>query len=267
MVESIRAYVLLSGIWVRSTMAYRTSFVIMTVSQFAITFVDFVALLVMFSRVDQLGGFSLSEIALLYGTSSLALGVADLALGNIEHLGRRVRDGSFDQMLIRPVPALVSMCADRFALRRVGRVGQGALVLGWALLNAPVDWTAARVVMTMAMVLSATLIFASIFVLGGAIQFWSSDSAEVANAFTYGGNFLTQYPMAIYPAELVRGVTFLIPVAFVNWYPTLYLLDRPDPFGFPSVLRFLSPAVAVLVVAVTGLVWRTGLRRYRSTGS
>jgi ABC-2 type transport system permease protein len=248
-------------------MAYRTSFIIMTLSQFGITVIDFLAVIVMFTHVSKLGGFRLPEVALLYGTASLSFGLSDLAVGNIEHLGRRVRQGTFDQMLVRPIPTIVSMAADQFALRRIGRILQALLVLGWALAHVHVDWSVGRVAMLPLMIVSGAVIYAAVFVLGAAVQFWSSDSAEVANAFTYGGNFLAQYPMTIYPADLVRGMTFVIPMAFVNWYPTLYVLGRADPLGLPTVLRYLSPVIAIVVVMFAWLAWREGVRRYRSTGS
>ncbi|MDQ3165867.1 MAG: ABC transporter permease, partial [Actinomycetota bacterium] len=69
------------------------------------------------------------------------------------------------------------------------------------------------------------------------------------------------------PAEVVRSVTFIVPLAFVNWYPALYLLDVEDPFGLPSVLQYASPVAAVLAAAAAAVAWRAGVRRYRSTGS
>jgi len=94
-----------------------------------------------------------------------------------------------------------------------------------------------------------------------------TDPWMACNAFTYGGNTITQYPMTIFPRELLKGLTFVVPLAFVNWYPCLYLLDRPDPFGMPSWFSVLSPVVAALTLLVAGLVWRSGVRHYTSTGS
>ena len=99
------------------------------------------------------------------------------------------------------------------------------------------------------------------------IQRKPGDANEVANAFTYGGNTITQYPMTVYPREVVTGLTLLIPLAFVNWYPALYVLDRPDPFGYPDWLRFASPVAAIVLMSIALLVWRTGVRHYASTGS
>jgi ABC-2 type transport system permease protein len=116
-------------------------------------------------------------------------------------------------------------------------------------------------------VVCGTAIFVGLFVLGAAFQFVSSDASEVANAFTYGGNAMTQYPLTIYPTEVVKALTFLVPVAFVNWYPALFILDVPDPLGLPDWLRFAAPVAAVVVCSLAALGWRAGVRRYRSTGS
>ncbi len=257
----------IAGAWVRAGFTYRTSFVVLTSTGMILTFLDFAIILIMFSHLDALGGFTLTQIAVLYGLSGFAIGVADLLLGNAEMLGQRVRDGTLDQMLVRPVPALVQVAADRFALRRVGRVLQSGAVLGWGLSAAPIDWTPLRVLVLASALVCGSLIFASLFVLGGAFQVFAGDASEVANAFTYGGNTLTQYPLAIYPVEVVRAVTFIVPLAFVNWYPALYVLGVDDPFDLPAAFQVASPVVAALFVAVAALTWRTALRHYRSTGS
>lgn len=265
--DALRAYGLLARTWVRVSMAYRTSFAILTVAQFVVTGLDFLAIVIMFANIDALGGFSLAEVAFLYGGAGVCLGLADLVLGNIEHLGNKIRLGTFDAMMIRPVPLYAQVCADEFALRRLGRIAQATVVLGWSIAALDLDWTPLKVAMVGYLVVCGTAIFLAIFTLGAAFQFWTQDAAEAANAFTYGGSTLTQYPLTIYPVEAVKALTFLVPVAFVNWYPALYILDRPDPFGLPAALQFSSPVAGLALCLLAGLAWRTGVRRYRSTGS
>lgn len=263
----LRAYLLISVMWVRVSMTYRTSFVILTLGQFFITGLDFVAILVMFANVDRLGGFGLAEIAFLYGGSSLCLGLADLALGNIERLGNRIRMGTVDAMMVRPVPLFAQTCADEFSLRRLGRISQAFIVFAWSVVALHLDWNLGKALMVPYLVVFGTLIFLGLFTLGAAFQFWTTDGSEAANAFTYGGNTLAQFPLTIYPPAAVKALTFIVPIAFVNWYPSLFILDRPDPLGLPAVLRFASPVAAVVVCVLAALAWRTGVRRYRSTGS
>ncbi|MRT44710.1 transporter, partial [Xylella fastidiosa subsp. multiplex] len=83
----------------------------------------------------------------LYGLSVTSFGAADLLLGSMDVLGSRIRDGSFDILLLRPVPVLAQIGADHFALRRLGRITQGALVLGWAMWSVDVDWSVGKLLL------------------------------------------------------------------------------------------------------------------------
>ncbi|UED88516.1 ABC transporter permease [Streptomyces profundus] len=253
--------------WIRSSLTYRTSFVISTLANVAITFLDFVAVLLMFSHIETLGGFGLPEMALLYGSASLALGAADLLLGNMERVGTRIRDGSLDVLLVRPVSVFAQVAADRFELRRMGRVLQAVAVLAWALPRVDVDWSFGAVALLVVTLVSGAVIFGAIFTLGAAFQFWAQDATQVLNAFTYGGNTLLRYPPTIFGRELVRGVTFVVPLAFVNWLPVLRLVGQDDPLGLPGWVDFLSPLVACALCGLGALAWRSAVRSYRSTGS
>jgi ABC-2 type transport system permease protein len=263
----LRAYGLIVAMWIRSTMAYRASFVMTAFGNFAATAFDFVTILLMFSHVDALGGYTLGEIAFLYGASGTAFGLADLVMGSMNRLGRRVRDGTLDTMLVRPVPVLAQVAADRFALRRLGRITQGLLIFGYGVLVLDIEWTPLRVLMVPLMLLSGAAIFSALYVAGAAFQFWAQDASEVQNSFTYGGNTLLQYPPGLFAKDLVRGVTFVVPLAFVNWLPALYVLGRPYPLDVPQWLAFLPPVVAAVCCRLAALAWRVGLRSYRSTGS
>ncbi len=248
-------------------MAYRTSFTIMTVAQFVVCGLDFVAIVIMFGSIDALGGFSLAEVAFLYGGAGLCLGMADLLLGNIERLGTKVRMGTFDTMLIRPVPLFAQMCADEFALRRIGRIAQAAVVLAWSVTTLDLDWTPAKVLMLGYLVVCGTAIFVAFFTLGAALPVLDLRRVRGANAFTYGGNTFAQFPLTIFRPSWCKAVTFVIPLAFVNWYPSLFILGRGDPFGLPEAFQFAAPVAAVALGLLASAAWSTGVRRYRSTGS
>ena len=258
-------YLRIARLWVRASLTYRTSFAIMTASSFVMTFLDFVAIALMFHVIDRLGGFELWEVALLYGASGIGIGVADMLIGSVELIGQHIRTGTLDAMLVRPVPLLVQVCADRFALRRLGRITQTLIVFGYG--AAHVDWTAPKVGVAVLMVAGAVAIFFSLFVGVSCVQFWTHDATEVANAFTYGGNTMTQYPLTIFPVEVAKSLTFVFPIAFTNWYSCLYLLDRTDPFGAPGWFALLPLPVGAVLVALALTVWRTGVRTYTSTGS
>jgi ABC-2 type transport system permease protein len=261
----VRGYSDIARMWTRAAMSYPTSFWMMAFSAFVVGGLDFVGIWIMFHTVDALGGWSLKEIAFLYGATGFGLAMADMVVVRIERLGQLIRTGRLDAMFLRPLPLLPQVLADEVALRRLARIAQSVVVLVVACTF--VDWTPAKALVTASMLVSGSVIFFAVFIGFACIQFWTSDASEVANAFTYGGNTITQYPMTVFPREVVTGLTFLLPLAFVNWYPALYVLGRSDPYGFPDWLRFASPVAAILLMTAALLVWRTGVRHYTSTGS
>jgi len=120
--------------------------------------------------------------------------------------------------------------------------------------------------MLVAMVPAAIVIFGSVWVVGGCLSFWTTDGGEFTNAFTYGGNFLAQYPVDILSAWLRRFLAYIVPLAFVCYFPALYILGKRDPLGLPRVVDFLSPVVALTAALIAGFVWRFAVRHYRSAG-
>ncbi|MFE6890279.1 ABC transporter permease [Streptomyces sp. NPDC057694] len=258
---------MVSGAWIRSTMTYRASFALTAFGNFAMTGLEFCSILLMFSQVDRLGGYTLPEIAFLYGTAGASFGLADLAAGSLGKTGQRVRDGTLDVFLVRPAPVLVQLAADQFALRRMGRISQGLVVLVWSAVALDVTWTPVKVLLVPLLVISGAAIFVAVFIAGAAFQIVAQDAAEVQNAATFGGNTLLQYPPTVFGDNLLRGVTFVLPLAFVNWVPALYILGRPYPLDLPWWVAFAPPLVAAGCLAAAGCAWRVSLRGYRSTGS
>ena len=107
-------------------------------------------------------------------------------------------------------------------------------------------WTAAKLLYMPVVMLSNLVFFGGLFMTGAAITFWTVESIEVINIFTYGGTEMISYPMDIYPAWLCNFFTFVIPAIFFNYYPALYILDKPDPLGMPAFAPFLAPFAGAL---------------------
>jgi ABC-2 type transport system permease protein len=256
----------LVGAHVRSQLQYRTSLALEFVGVFVITFLDFVAILILFEQVPALGGWTVEEVAFLYGVAGLAFALSDLAVGHLDTFPQSIRDGTFDLVLVRPLGSLIQIVASDFALRRLGKVAQALLVLAVVLPRLEVEWSAGRVAIVPLAVVCGAVIFSAVWVGLATIAFWVVDSIEFVNAFTYGGSFLTQYPISIFGSWVRRLLAFVIPMAFVCYFPALYVLDKPDELGLPYWLRFASPLVAVVALAAAGLLWRNAVRHYRSAG-
>ncbi|GAA3548554.1 ABC transporter permease [Nonomuraea rosea] len=261
----VRTYFLLAWTWTRAAAAYPASFVLMIVLGFVIAALDVAVILVIFANTTTLAGFSRDEVIFLYGTASLSFTLCDTFFSNLDRISQHIKAGTLDTFLIRPVSAWIQLATDRFNANRAGRILQAALVLGYSIAALDLGWR--RAWMIPVMVVTGLVIFTALWTIGGALQFVLTDAPEVSSSFTYGTHQLSQYPLSIYARDLVAGVTYVFPLAFINWQPGLYVLGRDDPFGTPGFMRFLGPAAALVLTLLAAVAWRQGLRHYRSTGS
>ncbi|MFL6144065.1 MAG: ABC transporter permease [Labedaea sp.] len=252
---------------VRAQTEYRTSFVVDLVASALATTLDLVTVFVLFRVRGELGGFGGREVLLMAGLSTCAFPIADLAVGSIDRLRYYVRSGLFDTVLIRPLSALGQLVAMDFAPRRVGRVVQGLLVYLIALSLADVPWTPARVLLAVMTPLAGAVLFASLLIAGATVAFWWVESGEIAASVTYGGKDFASYPITVYGGLFRQLFAFGLGFAFVGYLPALALLGRSDPLGTPGWLHWCAPLVAALAASGALLLWRTGIRHYRSTGS
>jgi len=266
-VADLSAYRQLVRAQVRSQMQYRASFAIDLAGTAVVTFLEVAVILILFRVTPSLGGFTLREALLVAALAGLGFNVADLCVGNIERIRLYVRTGLLDSILIRPRAVLAQLILTDFTPRRVGQVFQATVVFVVAAVLAPIDVTPAHAVLLLLSPLYGAVYFMGIFVGGATVAFYWIESGEFANAFTYGGRTFSMYPVSIYSGLFRRVFAYGLGFAFVAYYPALTLLDRPDPLGAPSWLGWCTPAVSAASAAVGAVLWRTGIRHYRSTGS
>lgn len=265
--ETLGAYRRLVGVRLRSDMQYRTSFALSFIVAFLLTGLDFVVILLLFRTVDSLASWTLPEIAVLYGIAGMAFSIADLVVGATGTLSERIRSGTFDQLLIRPIGPLWQMSADEFYLRRFGRLAQTATILIIGLSRVDVDWTIAKIGVVVFAIPTGAVIFGAVFVAASTVSFWFVSANEAASAFTYGGQTIAQYPMDVFAGWLRRFALFVVPVAAVAYLPALFVLDVPNVMNLPTVIQLGGPVIALVAALLARQLWRIALRHHRSTGT
>lgn len=269
MLHSFDLYRRLIGVQIRSQMHYRSGIVLEMIGIALSTILGFLTLALIFQRFGSIAGWSLAEVAFLYSLVEAAFGLMDLIFSGFDpqNFGRQVRLGRFDQIMLRPVSLTLQVLGSEFVLRRIGRISQGLVVFVLALSWLHVHWNAAKILYMPVIFISMVAFFGGLFIIGAAITFWTVESIELINIFTYGGSEMMSYPMHIYQDWLRYFFTYVIPAIFLLYYPTLYILDKPDPFHFPAFAPFLSPLAAMLVLAAALAFWQYGIRHYQSTGT
>lgn len=265
--EYLSLYWMLVWARARGQMRYKVSFILLLIGSTFAVLIDLIEILVIFRFLRTLAGWTLPEVALLYGFATSSFAIAEAVAQGFDAFHRNVVQGTFDRVLVRPLGAFFQVFSSDLGVRRIGRIAQGLVVLGIAVGTLDIAWSFDRALVFAMTLVCGTLIFFSFFVIGAASSFWTIQANEAVNIFTHGGSFVTAYPADVFAGWLRRFMTFVVPLAFINYYPTLYLLGKPDPLGLPDWTRLLSPVAALFLLLVARFVWSRGVRHYQSTGS
>jgi ABC-2 type transport system permease protein len=269
MLHTLSIYRRLIGVQIRSQMQYRFAFLMDIMATALVVLLEFSSLALVFERFDNIKGWALGEVAFLYGLVEFSFGLMDMIFSGFDpqNFGQEIRRGTFDQLLLRPVNITMQVMGREFVLRRLGRVILGAAIFVFALTLTDVTWTWGKLLYLPFVIVGMVFFFGGLFIIGATITFWTIESIEVMNILTYGGSFLISHPMHIYTDWMRRFFTYIVPAIFLNYYPALYFLNKPDPFNFPAFAPFLSPLVGLLVLGAALAFWRFGRQHYQSTGS
>ena len=266
-IQDIRVAFRIAALRLRGQMQYRSSFFMQIFGNFTVNFAEIIVLWALFQHFHNLGGWNLQEVVFLHGLSMVMFSLGDTVSNGIQTVPDLIRDGNFDRTLVRPMSAYIQSTVNEVSLRHIGHLAQGILLLGIGIATVDTTWTLPKVTYMVVVIIAGCALFTAVFTIEAIISFWTVNSIEAINAFTYGGSDLGQYPLHIFQRGLRFIFLVLIPIGFLTYYPSLYFLDKPDQLGLPSFAPFIAPFAAAGFCLVVGLGWSIAIRHYRSTGS
>jgi len=263
----LQLYFSLISAGLRSQMQYKISFILRVAGHLVITTSEFIAIVFIFGKFSHIKGWSLWEVGLLYGMTSVSFALAEMFGRGFHVFDGMIRLGTFDRVLLRPTGVFVQILAAEVDIRRLGRLTQGivVIIISWYMLGLRAN--PIMIIFLAAAVVSGMIFYMALFIAGAAMCFWSVQSTELPNMLTYGGVEASSYPISAYKGWFRNTLIFVIPLAFINYFPALYILDKPDPLGLPYFMRFLFPLAAAVVTIPAIKFWNYGVQHYKSTGS
>lgn len=220
----------------------------------------------------DINGWSLGQIAFLYGLSMFSHGFQDLFFIQTRYIDDYVVHGDFDRLLLRPMDVFiqfitinVNICGVWSLIPAVVLFAYGCHLLNFA-------WTFINIVSVLMIIVGGTLISFAIFSITGCIAFWTKKSSFLTSLNLTIIDKMTSYPMTIYP-KVLRGIfTFIIPVGFITFYPVCGLLNTDTGINYslpiPIELPVLSLVVGIICFMIARWFFNFALKyKYESAGS
>ena len=257
----MKLYLKFLSIHLRSAMTYRASFFLSCLGHLLITTNVFLSVVFLLDRFGSLGGYTMPQLSLCYAVILAATSLAECFGRGFDAFTRILAQAQFDRIMVRPRSPLFQVLCQDMKPTMLARLLQAVVMLVWAIPSGAVAWTPWKALTLALMILCGAGIFFGLFLINAAVCFFTLEHVEALNIFLDGPREYGKYPFGIYGRPVLLVLTFLVPLALVQHWPLQYLFDRgPAWYG-------LLPIISLLFLIPCALLWRLGVRHYRSTGS
>lgn len=258
----MKLYIKSLKLHLKSELEYKVSFIISFLSQILVFFTYYFIIISLFSKFNNIKGFSMYEVLLCFSIIQFGFAFNEMFARGIDRFEKIIIDGSFDRLLLRPKNIILQALCNDSDFVKLSRLIQSLIVLFISLIKLNIAWNIYRVITLLLMLLSSITIFFGIFLLSASYCFFSIQGLEIRNVLTDGGKHMAQYPIGVFKKGFVYFFTFVIPYAFVNYYPLLYFIGKTNNFIYG-----LSSLTVFIYLIPCFIVFYKGVKKYSSTGS
>ncbi|MCL2023118.1 MAG: ABC-2 family transporter protein [Oscillospiraceae bacterium] len=258
----MKLYLKYFAINLKCQMQYKAAFFIHLLSRVVLSFATVASVLVMFARFNEVEGFTLSQVLLCASAILMSFSITEVFARGFDIFPRLLGNGEFDRYLVRPRGIIYQVTASHMEFGRLGVFVQAIAVLCYAIPNSGVVWTWDKILTLFLMITCGAVVFAGLYIIFASFTFFTTEGLEFMNILTHGGKEFGRYPFVIYGGGILKFLTYVVPLAVVQYYPLLYLLGMED-----GVFYMLCPLFGILFLIPSYIFFRIGLRRYKSIGA
>lgn len=246
----------------KTKMSYRADFIISTFGMILTNVAGFVSFMIIFKNFPSINGWDYHHMLFLYGFSLIALTPVQCFFDNNWNLRFMVRSGDFIKYCFRPINVFFYFISEVFDVKGIGQFifGVGTLIYAWVHIGIPV--TVLVILKLILYIITASLFMISLMNFAAATCFWLQGSGYVM-VLMFRFKDYAKYPATIFHGLFKILFTFVIPVAFIAYYPSMGILSPDDV----PLLTILSPFIGAAFFYLSYKFWMLGVRKYDFTGS
>ncbi|NJD02200.1 MAG: ABC transporter permease [Ruminiclostridium sp.] len=246
----------------------RISFILSTIVMEASYGADFLLIWLIVYKFRTIGVWGPYEIMFLFALNLMSYSVAGFFLFHpTTRLSSMVRTGRFDEVLTKPLNAFTYLMFRDFNPGYISHIALNIALMIFCIIKLGLSVTLVNVLFLILTIISGALIQGAGFIFTSVPSFWMVQNNFLMETIMYDLKYFIRYPISIYNKFIQIILTFIIPYAFINFYPAQFFLKKNDFLIFHPVFQFLSPVVGILLILGAYRFWLFGISKYESTGS
>ena len=226
-------------------------------------------LYLVFQQIPSLKGWSLEQLIFIYGFAQIPRGIDHLFADNIWMVAwRLVISGDFDRYMLRPMNLFFQIISEKLQPDAVGELLVGIILVMNGLFSGIVIVDGVHIVLFLVSILAGAVIYTSVKLFFASFSFWVKISAPFLQV-AYELSDFAKYPTEIYARAIRFVITWVIPFAFVAFFPASYFLGCRDNLGWDGGFAVIGMEclIAILWFGIAYKLFQKGTQIYESAGN
>lgn len=252
----MRSLKFLFALWkanLQAAMEFRAAFLTQVVFMMLNNLAYFMFWVLYFDKFNNVRGWNLNDMLLLFGIAATAWGVASFFFGNFTLLAEVIAQGRLDYYLSLPRPVLLHVLASR----SIGS-GMGDLIYGVSSFLLSGYVTPDGILRFMIGVGVAVCIFISFLTIVQSLSFWLGNTTTISQLALNALLTFSLYPSIFFDASTKFILMTIVPAALIGTVPAEFV----KAFSWQGLVELLAAAGLLMTFSIW--FFYRGVKRYES---
>ena len=209
--------------------------------------------IILFSIKDEIGGYTIKEVILLWGLAASVFGLSHLLFNKAFELSDLIINGKLDTFLVQPKNVFLSVISSDTSISAIGDLIYGCVCL------VLYGITVKNIVLFITFTITVTIILTAFTSIVGSLSFWLVKGDILADSLTNVMINFATYPGTIFKNSIKIILYTIIPVGISNYLPVDTILQ----FNFLNFSYIVIFAIILTIIAF--YIFNKGLKRYSSS--
>ncbi len=219
-------------------------------------------------RFYNIGGWEMGELLFLYSLLYISYGLGMLFFAGVRDVEYNIEQGTFDRYLVTPLSIFFQAIVARVdLLTTCSYFLLGFILFRYSANLVGMEWNFLKILFLGIALVGGMLIQTALLFLGSLFSFWTVKTGNVKFLMFFNIRALSIYPVNIYPPIMRYVLSFILPFAFVNYFPAKYILAKNDGVLVSNLYAYGCIFIGITLFLAVYFVWRLGIKNYNSTGN
>lgn len=226
---------------------------------------DIFAIGLSMSLFKFLGGFNIAEVMFLFSFELISYSIANSIVWFSGDTYNLIVRGQLDEFMTKPVNPFFLMLARYYEIGYIGQFAISLTLLFISINNMDIHWGILRCLLYIVTMICSVCIYIGFTTIPSLLAFWFGNTDKLTCVFRWSFKGVIQYPISVYPRPVKIILSTILPYGFINYYPSLILLNKISVKNSLLILLLLL-FISSVDIGVIIKLWHKGLRRYESAG-